>query len=362
MKIIDKYILKRYLVTFSVMLLMFIPIGITIDVSEKVNKMIEKKIPLKDILIYYGDFTIYFANLLFPIFLFLSIIWFTSKLANNTEIIAILSSGISFARFLRPFIFGAIIVSIFALLMGFFLVPKASKGFNDFRYQNLKGNSQTRETSDIFRQINKDGKLEENIYVSNYNYVSQTGFNFTYEKIIDNKLIEKVTASRIKFNEETKDYTLYSYNKRIVGIDNDQITTNDKINISYNFEPDDLTPVIYVAETMTIGELNKFINKERARGNGNINTYLVVFYKKFSLPISAFILTIIAVAVSSMKRRGGMGINLAIGIVIAFTFIFFDKVFGTLAEKSSIPPFIAVWFPNLVFGILAAYLLRNAKR
>lgn len=362
MKIIDKYILKRYLVTFSVMLLMFIPIGITIDVSEKVNKMIEKKIPLKDILIYYGDFTIYFANLLFPIFLFLSIIWFTSKLANNTEIIAILSSGISFARFLRPFIYGAIIVSIFALLMGFFLIPKASKGFNDFRYQNLKGNSQTRETSDIFRQIKKDGKLEENIYVSNYNYISQTGFNFTYEKIVDNKLIEKVTASRIRYDEKKKEYILYGYNKRFVGNENDIIEIKDKINLTYNFEPDDLTPVIYVAETMTIGELNSFISKERARGNGNINTYLVVFYKKFSLPISAFILTIIAVAVSSMKRRGGMGINLAIGIVIAFTFIFFDKVFGTLAEKSSIPPFIAVWFPNFVFGILAAYLLRNAKR
>ncbi|UGS21905.1 LptF/LptG family permease [Flavobacterium cyclinae] len=362
MKIIDTYILKRYLVTFSVMLLMFIPIGITIDVSEKVNKMIEKKIPLKDILIYYGDFTIYFANLLFPIFLFLSIIWFTSKLANNTEIIAILSSGISFGRFLRPFIYGAVIVSIFALLMGFFLVPKASKGFNDFRYQNLKGNSQTRETSDIFRQIKKDGKLEENIYVSNYNYISQTGFNFTYEKIIDNKLIEKVTASRIKYNEKTKEYTLYTYNKRIVGTDNDNIESKEKLNLKYNFKPDDLTPVIYVAETMTIGQLNSFINNERERGNSNLNTYLVVFYKKFSLPISAFILTIIAVAVSSMKRRGGMGINLAIGIVIAFTFIFFDKVFGTLAEKSSIPPFIAVWFPNVVFGILAAYLLRNAKR
>jgi lipopolysaccharide export system permease protein len=358
MKIIDKYILKRYLITFSVMLMMFIPIGITIDVSEKVNKMIEKKIPLQDILVYYGDFTIYFANLLFPIFLFLSIIWFTSKLANNTEIIAILSSGISFSRFLRPFVYGAVIVSIFSLLMGFFLVPQASKGFNDFRYQNLKGNSQTRETSDIFRQI----KIEENIYVSNYNYLSQTGFNFTFEKINDNKLVEKVTANRIKYNEKTKKYTLYGYNKRRVGTDNDQIQILDKIDLSYNFEPDDLTPVVYVAETMTIGQLNSFINKERKKGNANINTYLVVFYKKFSLPISAFILTIIAVAVSSMKRRGGMGINLAIGIVIAFTFIFFDKVFGTLAEKSSIPPFIAVWFPNIVFGILAAYLLRNAKR
>ena len=362
MKIIDKYILKRYLITFSVMLMMFIPIGITIDVSEKVNKMIEKKIPLQDILVYYGDFTIYFANLLFPIFLFLSIIWFTSKLANNTEIIAILSSGISFSRFLRPFVYGAVIVSIFSLLMGFFLVPQASKGFNDFRYQNLKGNSQTRETSDIFRQIKKEEKIEENIYVSNYNYLSQTGFNFTYEKINDNKLVEKVTANRIKYNEKTKKYTLYGYNKRRVGTDNDQIQILDKIDLSYNFEPDDLTPVVYVAETMTIGQLNSFINKERKKGNANINTYLVVFYKKFSLPISAFILTIIAVAVSSMKRRGGMGINLAIGIVIAFTFIFFDKVFGTLAEKSSIPPFIAVWFPNIVFGILAAYLLRNAKR
>ncbi len=363
MKIIDKYILKRYLVTFTVMLIMFIPIGITIDVSEKVNRMIERKVPISAILIYYGDFTIYFANLLFPIFLFLSIIWFTSKLANNTEIIAILSSGISFSRFLKPFIYGAVIVSVFSLLMGFFLVPKASKGFNDFRYEYLKGtNNQTRETSDIFRQIKREGKIEENIYVSNYNYISETGFNFTFEKFKDNVLVEKVNASRIRYNEKTKNYTLYNYNQRIVGPINDQIRHLDKIELTYNFEPDDLTPVIYVAETMTIGQLNSFINKERARGNGNINTYLVVFYKKFSLPISAFILTIIAVAVSSMKRRGGMGVNLAIGIVIAFIFIFFDKVFGTLAEKSSIPPFIAVWLPNFVFGILAYYLLRNAKR
>ena len=362
MKIIDKYILKRYLVTFSVMLIMFVPIGIVIDVSEKVNKMIEKKVPLKDILIYYGDFTVYFANLLFPIFLFLSIIWFTSKLANNTEIIAILSSGISYSRFLRPFMFGAVIVCIFALLMGFFLVPGASKGFLGFRYEHLKGNNKTRETSDIFRQIKKDGKIEENIYVSNYNYLSQTGFYFTFEKFKDNVLVEKVTANRIRYNDVTKRYMLFSYNQRIVGETNDQITSSEKITKEYNFEPDDLTPVVYVAETMTIGQLNAFINKERERGNSNINTYLVVFHKKFSLPISAFILTIIAVAVSSMKRRGGMGVNLAIGIVIAFTFIFFDKVFGTLAEKSSIPPLLAVWFPNIVFGILAAYLLRNAKR
>jgi lipopolysaccharide export system permease protein len=358
MKIIDKYILKRYLGTFSVMLLMFIPIGIVIDISEKVNKMIENKVPLSDILIYYLDFIVYFANLLFPIFLFLSVIWFTSKLANNTEIIAILSSGISFNRFLRPFFIGATIVSLFALIMGFYLVPAASKGFNDFRYKNLKGDSRDRATSDIFRQINKD----ECIYVSNYNYLSQTGFHFAYEKFEGNKLLYKINANRIKYNTETKKYVLYNYTKRTIGLKDDNLQSEDKKIMAFNFEPDDLTPVVYIAETMSIGDLNTFINKEREKGNANISTYLVVFYKKFSLPISAFILTIIAVAVSSMKRRGGMGINLAIGVVVAFTFIFFDKIFGTLAEKSSFHPFIAVWIPNFVFGILAIYLLRNAKR
>lgn len=359
LKIIDKYILKRYLATFSVMLLLFIPIGIVIDVSEKVNRMIEKKVPFKEIVVYYGDFTVYFANLLFPIFLFLSVIWFTSKLANNTEIIAILSSGISFQRFLRPYFIGATVVSIFALLMGFYLVPSASKGFNDFRYKNLKGkNNQTMETTDIFRQISEN----EIIYVSNYNYLSKTGFNFVHEKFKDNILVEKVQANRIKYNEETKAYTLYNYQKRKVGSLNDVLESTDKKIQKYNFEPDDLTPVFYVAETMTISELINFIDKERKKGNSNINTYLVVLYKKFSLPVSAFILTIIAVAVSSMKRRGGMGVNLAIGISIAFTFIFIDKIFGTLAEKSSVSPLFAVWLPNIVFGILAFYLLRNAKR
>lgn len=359
MKLIDKYILKRYLGTFSVMLLLFIPIGIVIDVSEKVNRMIERKAPFNEIIMYYGDFIIYFANLLFPIFLFLSVIWFTSKLANNTEIIAILSSGISFKRFLRPFLFGATIVCVFALLMGFFLVPKASKGFLDFRNTYLRSSSyKTMETSDIFRQIGEG----EYIYISNYNFTSKTGFNFTYEKFKDNVLVEKITSNRIKYNEETKKYSLFNYVKRNIGNNNDILELVDKKIVDFNFEPDELTPVFYIAETMTIGELFKFINKEKEKGNTRINAYLVVLYKKFSLPISAFILTIIAVAVSSMKRRGGMGVNLAIGIVIAFTFIFFDKVFGTIAENSDFSPLLAVWIPNIFFGILAFYLLRNAKR
>jgi lipopolysaccharide export system permease protein len=358
MRIIDKYILKRYLGTFTVMLLLFIPIGIVVDVSEKVNKMIENKVPFIEVTKYYFHFTIYFANMLFPIFLFLSVIWFTSKLANNTEIIAILSSGISFTRFLRPYIMGATMVSLFSLIMGFFLVPNASKGYNDFRYTYLKNNPKVRENQDVYRQISKD----EFIYVSNFNYMSKMGFNFSLEKFKGDKLDYKIIANRIKWNEKDSTYTLYGFKKRTVGELDDQLISTEQRKMKLNFDIDDLTPVVYIAETMTLGELNRFIEKEKARGSSNINTYLVVKYRKYSLPVSAFILTIIAVAVSAMKRRGGMGVNLALGIALAFTFIFFEKIFGVLAEASSIPPFVAVWFPNVIFGILAIYLLRNAKR
>ena len=188
MKKIDWYIFKRYLVTFTAMLLMFIPIGIIIDVSEKINRMIENKVAFKDVLVYYYGFTIYFANLLFPIFLFLSIIWFTSKLANNSEIIAILSSGISFTRFLRPYIVGATLVSFVTLLMGFFILPDASEKYWDFRYTYLKKNVETRQTSDIFRQVTPN----EYMYVSSYNVLSKTGFDFIYEKFNGNKLEYKL--------------------------------------------------------------------------------------------------------------------------------------------------------------------------
>ena len=360
MKIIDKYILKRYLISFTVMLMMFIPIGIIVDVSEKVGKMVENKIPFSAIALYYFHFTIYFANLLFPIFLFLSIIWFTSKLANNTEIIAILSSGISFTRFMRPYIIGASIISVLALLMGIFLLPRASEGFNNFRYTYLRtgGKELMRDESDVFRQISKD----EYIYVGSFNEVSKMAFNFSYEKFKNSELQYKIIANRIKWNPDKKNYSLYEYSKRTVGKFSDKIEVSEKKDTVFSFELEDLTPTVYVAETLPLLDLYHFIDKEKKRGSSNISVYLVVLYKKYSLPVSAFILTIIALAVSSMKRRGGMGINLAIGISIAFAFVFFDKIFGALAEKSTINPMIAVWLPNILFGILAIYLLRNAKR
>jgi lipopolysaccharide export system permease protein len=192
--------------------------------------------------------------------------------------------------------------------------------------------------------------------------LSQTAFNFTLEKFKGDQLEYKISANRIRWNPKTKIYELYGYTKRTVGELDDVIEKAEKKDAKFNFELEDLTPTVYVAETLSFFELNSFIEKERKRGSANINTYLVVLYKKYSIPVSAFILTIIAVAVSSMKRRGGMGMNLALGILLAFTFVFFDKIFGVLAEKSTMPPIIAVWIPNMVFGVLAIYLLRRAKR
>jgi lipopolysaccharide export system permease protein len=343
------------------MLLMFIPIGIIIDVSEKINFMIENKVPFLDIAIYYYHFTIYFANALFPIFLFLSIIWFTSKLANNSEIIAILSSGISFKRFLKPYIIGASIISVFVLLMGFYIVPVSSEGFNNFRYTYLRtgGKEMMRgDNTDVYRQLND----KEFLYVSSFNTSSKVAFNFALEKFEKQKMVSKITASRIKWNEKDSTYTMYDYVKRTVGKLGDKIDKMPEKKMKFTFELEDLTPVVYIAETLSLDKLIQFIDKEKKRGSSNINVYMVVLYKKFSVPISAFILTIIAVSVSSMKRRGGMGMNLTIGIAVAFGFVFFDKIFGVLAEKSTFSPFLAVWFPNFLFGILAIFLLRNAKR
>ena len=165
MKILDWYILKRYLFTFLMMLLLFIPIGITINLAEKIGKILENNVPFGEVAMYYLNFTIYFANLLFPLFLFLSVIWFTSKLANNTEIVAFLSSGVSFSRFLRPYLIGASIVAIMALILGLYLAPKASSGYNQFIYKHLKsGNQQLLQTQNIYRQINAN----DYIYVSSF--------------------------------------------------------------------------------------------------------------------------------------------------------------------------------------------------
>lgn len=357
MKLIDGYIIKRYLGTFAVMLLLFIPIGIMVDVAEKIDKFKEKEIPPITIFEYYIDFTWYFANLLFPIFLFLSVIWFTSKLANNTEVIAILSSGISFFRYLRPFLISATFIAVFAFFAGMFIVPKSNQGFNDFRYKYLV-KQEARDTDKVFQQINDN----EFIYVTNYDPIRKRATNFTLEHFEGNELKFKINASRIRWIDRDSFFRLSTFSKRIFEGDQERYQYEAQKDTLFDFEVSDLAPVNYIAETLTFGELNQLIEEERERGSLLINNHLLVRHKRWSIPISAFVLTIIAVAVASFKRRGGMGVNLAFGISLGFLFIFFDKIFGVMVSKSTFPPFLAAWLPLFLFGMLAVYLLRYAKR
>jgi len=357
MKLIDFYIIKRYIGTFLVMLLLFIPIGIMVDLAEKVDKLKEKEVPLEIILEYYIDFTWYFANLLFPIFLFLSVIWFTSKLANNTEVIAILSSGISFFRYLRPFLLGATLIAVFAFFAGMFIVPKSNQGFNDFRYKYLV-KKEARDTDKVFQQIND----KEFIYVNDYDPIRKQASDFTLEHFEGNTLKFKISARRIRWIDKDSIFRMSNFKKRTFIGDEERLEVEIRKDTIFDFEISDLSPVNYIAETLTLTELNQFIEDEKERGSSLINSHLLVRHKRWSIPISAFILTLIAVAVASFKRRGGMGVNLAFGIALGFLFIFFDKIFGVLVSKSTFPPILAAWLPLFIFGLLAFFLLRHAKR
>lgn len=337
------------------MLLLFLPIMVTVHVAEKIGKIIAKEAPFLETMIYLGDFTMYFTNFLFPIFLFISTMFFTSKLANNTEVIAFLSSGVSFNRFLRPYIIGATLVCAIALMLSAIFVPRAALGFNEFQQQYFKRGSAS-ETTNVFRQINDN----DYVYVSNYQPSSKRGYDFTLEHFEDDVLKYKIYANRISFQDSV--YTLSQYKKRTILENSEIIEQQNRLDTIFDFDIDELTPTTFYAETLPYSELNEFIATEEKRGNGNMNIYYVEKYKRTSIPVSAFIFTIIAVAVSSVKKRGGMGVNLAIGIVIAMSYMFLDKVFGTIAEKSAFNPWIAVWTPNIFFGIVALFLLRHARR
>ena len=357
MKLIDWYIIKRYLGTFFVMIVLFIPIGIMVDIAEKIDKFKENEVPINALLDYYIDFTWYFSNLLFPIFLFLSVIWFTSKLANNSEIIAILSSGISFTRFIRPFIISASFIAIIAFLMGMFIVPNSNKGYNEFVFKYIKKKNE-RNTSYLFKQIN----TEEFIYVSSYNPIRKRANNFTLEKFNKQKLELKITAENIRWVQKDSFFRLSNFTQRTINGDNEFLEVKVVKDTVFDFKIDDLAPVNYKAETLTMFDLNEFISKEKEGGSLMINTHILNRYKRYSLPLASFVLTIIAVSMSSFKRRGGMGVNLAFGITLGFLFIFFDKIFGVLVTKSNFSPFLGAWLPLIIFGVLAIFLLNYAKR
>ena len=358
MRILDVYIIKKFLLTFLMMFLLFIPIGILVDISEKIDKFKEHELSFTQILDYYSDFVWYYGYFLFPIFVFLSVIWFTSKLSSNSEITAILSSGISFNRFLRPYIISALIIFLFSAFSGMFIVPEKNKSFNEFQFKYLSKNKKDRNLSNLYKQISEN----EYIYVSSYNPTRSQAYNFSYELFNENKLLKKITARNIRWIEDDSIFRLTDFFKRTYNEELEIIESRRIYDTIFNFKIDDLSSLKYQAKALNFFELNDFINEERASGSPLLNDHLLEKNRRFSIPFSVIILTLLAVSVSSFKRRCGIGINLAFGISLAFIFIFFDKFFSVLVVKTDLNAMLGAWAPNFVFLLITMQIMKIAKK
>ncbi len=361
MRKLDRYILKKYFTSFFFTLLILIPIAVAIDISEKIGKFLAHSDLTSSEIIsdYYIPFVVYYGNTFMPLALFISTILFTSKLANDTEIVAIHSAGISFTRFLKPYFIGAATIALVALAANHFIVPKTNGAFEEFQDNYTR---RTKKSKTFVSNVNLQLTKNDFVYFRSYDLKRNTGADFSYERFDGLQLKYKLSSKSIRFNEKDTTYTLSNYKKRFVKSKNDSIYSSQKLDTIFNFKPQDLLYVDYLAKAMNSFKLNEHINISEKRGVKNLNQYKVELYRRSSLPVSSFILTLIAVTLASRKRRGGIGMNLASGISLMFLYVFFIKISEVLGASATSNPLLMVWLPNVLFGILAVYLYLNAKR
>jgi lipopolysaccharide export system permease protein len=361
LKIIDSYILKRYLITFVFTLLILIPIAVAIDIAEKVDKFLaaDTLTTFEIINDYYKNFIIYYANTFMPLALFVAVIIFTSKLSNNTEIVAINNAKVSFTRFLYPYFIGATLVTILALVMNHFVVPSSSKVRKKFEKTYLQ-------TQKYGENVVKDFSLQLTdstyIYIQSFDLRTNMGYTFSEETYDGYQLKRKFTADRISWVKKDSTFKMYSYRIRKIYKDRDSIFSDVSMDTIFPFTPKDLMYKAALAQEMPSDELIAYIDISKKRGVKNLNAHLVELHKRTSLPISSYILTIIAVALAFKKRRGGTGVNLALGFGLMFVYVFFLKVSEVLGAVAGANSLLTVWIPNFVFGALAIYLYYNARK
>ena len=354
MKKIDWYIIKKFLSTFFFTISLILLIVIIFDVSEKIDDFLRNDVAIKEIIFkYYLNFIPYFTNLFSPLFIFISVIYFTSKMANNSEIIAILNSGMSFSRLLRPFIISAVILSIMSFVLGNFIIPHTNKGKIDFENKYIRKKQQKR-VKNIHMQIKKD----QYIYLESYNKSKDIGYKFTLENFKDNTLKSKLSANYIQFDTINNKWKIKDYFIRIYNDKNEDIIKGKQMDTLLNLKPTDFSSNTSLVETMGMKELNQFIKKEEIKGTAQITFHKIEKHKRIANPFSSIILTIIAVAIGSRKIRGGSGIPLSIGVIISFSYILFMQVSTTFATNGNLLPAIAVWIPNIIFSLIAIVFIK----
>lgn len=354
---IDFYIIKKFLGTFFYAIALIISISIVFDVSENIDDFMAKDVPVKAIVFdYYLNFVPYFANLFSGLFTFIAVIYFTSKLAYNTEIIAILSSGVSFNRLMRPYLVGASVIVLFSYVLGNYVIPPANKKKNDFRHMYI-GTRKPGNERNIHRQI-EPGVF---VYMDSYTSSVDVGYKFTLEKFVDRKLVSKLSANSIKWDREKKTWVISDYSIRSIDGYLEKITSGRELDTTLNMLPEDYQVVDNIVETMTLPKLNESITSLRLRGVNTID-YEIEKHKRRSGAFSAIILTIIGVSLASRKIKGGIGFHLGLGLLLSFSYILFMQVTTVFATSGLLVPSLAMWIPNLVYGGLAFYLYQQAKK
>jgi len=356
-KILDAYILRKYLggLVYSIILLM--TIVVVFDVSENIQRFMDKNIPIPEIITgYYFNFIPYFVNLFIPLFTFITVIWITSKLSSHNEIISILGNGVSFKRFLVPYLVGSIIVVLLSFVMANFIVPNTNEKLNDFKYKYFGRNS----VQSAYLHIkNSDSSY---VYIERWDRNTEMGFFFTYEEFSNHNVTYKISAQKINFNEEKQVWQLQNYTCRRVTDNKEIITTGQAMDTVFNVLPRNFDQDAFISETMPYKELRKFIKEEKKRGSSLVQSFQIEQHKRVANPIGIIIMTFLGLSVSSRKSARGVGVHLFIGMGLAFTFIFFQQISTVFSVSGNLPPVLGTWIPNIIFLAVTIYMLRFAQK
>ncbi len=352
---IDKYIIKKFLGTFFFIFVLLMSISMVFDISEKLTEFLERNASWYDIFtIYYSNFIIYYGFQFVYMINFISVIWFTSKMAQNSEIIPILGAGISFRRFLRPYFISATLLVILTIVMYNFVLPPSNKARLEFEENYYRTHFVSKG-----RMTVKPGLMVS--YLA-YDVFTKTITDLEVEKWNGDKLETKLVSKKAYGDSITDQWNLKFYNVRIFGEFNDQYYEGTNIDTNLNFTLGDLIYRENVIEAMNYSQLNTFIEQEKMKNSDRIPMYEIEKYNRFASPFAIYILTLIGVSVSSRKSRGGMGANLAIGLGICVVYVFSMKMTTVAALNVGFPPLLAVWLPNIIFAIIAVFLYKLAPK
>lgn len=358
LKKIDIYIIRKFLGTYFYSILLLTVIIIIFDISEKIDDFIEKDAPLKAIVFqYYFNFIPYFVNMFSSLFTFIAVVYFTSRMASNTEIVAILNGGVSFWRMLVPYLISGIFLTVLSFALMNYVIPFTNRNLREFEKRYIKNPFQSRE-------MNMHMQLEPGtyVYVENFNSIGKIGYRFSLEKFDSTGLILKLKADMIAWDSIQSRWKMTNYVTRKIRPNGETIYQGRETDTVMAFTPADFMVDIDDAKIMTFNQLNRFIKREEMRGSTISRQFDLEKYKRLTFPFANLVLTFIGVALSSRKVRGGIGMHLGMGIGIAFTFILLLQVTSVFAVFGNLPAAVALWIPNLIYGIVAIFLLRLAPK